>query len=1225
MKFYHIVKNYEPISIISSIAGLMLDSRNMEVFLTLQQSVHTAIRSLKDNLKDSKMLAVMNINQLVKNINESDEAKSISYLQDPAEELFTDNILFHGGNYVVFPGITSSGVYTLDLLLKTAFLNNSLIKHDSSSLFDLVHALLKISDEIASKSEIKAWQKFPESQTQSRTVSRPFNFTKLQKSLVFSKDELMRFLSEKEIQEIKKIACSIDDYPSIDFDPQACPLSLTPIIAIQDMFIVADPTGIISCIRNQIIITLINSEDKRQELLSNIKSVELSNIKMNLRLLHYEVMDSSLLETERPDFFDELLFSIDSKRIGYVQILFDDMTNYNHNIAFDHKDSKKEFLYVEKRHKEVYEKFLTPFFKEHSFFHILIQVPLGRTTVGGLTYLPPKTISIALGSGDLDTIAGLKNNDPYFLYNFAQAIHDLRNGGTYTQSFSYLDMLQFYLSRNKSFYVNDDFKPTMITFQTDFGRKLREEKALKEQKQNAYHYTKTLHPVVKKHIDGNIPIFVNLNFSKHGYEELVKNGTYVWCKVEDAKNLIPVSQFTEALSYWIWQISESYQFKLPSSLIKLSFSNDFLDKYEQHDIPEPPHNFEEIVPRIHLHKYVKTDANKPIISLELQGEALGLMFQNKNEFDRCLVKAVLSIYDLIINSVPSDEKILDDLVNIIAPYGNKKILTLQSSLSNPYLLENPNLDRVKISEYFSGKYLDELGEYIKFHLFNGNPSYDTLNKSQRYELYKITKDFYLNKLNFVLERFDKHKLLRAFLELNESLIHYEKINNVHFHTSIACYYSIHEKIEKEKKSNGTRQTTTLCTRFLIEYIYCSNFKGNEELERLEIQEILSIASQYISWGLASDEVRCNVFDHQYRFLKSNRIGIPESTKSGMIGFANKKLEEEIYSRYLKEEDNVSTPNHYFEKFKEAFYDEYGIDYNTYVNIISYLTEKSSLLKTNFISESALIDSKGEFQISDIKKTLELLTLEHRTTWETIPMGYYQHEIFPWRFKRRLSCLLKPILKISAPEKENHYYIYKNTILRSTEYMFQNFMSSGFANELFNSKKMRAFCGFVAENIGRNFELEVKEWFENFKKEKIKIFSGVEIGPNHRLKNSDNIGDIDLLLVNELRKEIIILELKAISGAKTPVEISSEIRNHFDNPDGKKTSIQKHLIRYNWIKENLQYVVQELKIPNLKYKVYQTFITDASIPSSFLKTLPKNIASFESLRWHQYNNFRKNYK
>lgn len=1224
MKLSHILKNYEPVSLISAISSMMLDNRNMELFLTLQQAQHIAIKASKKSTSNTKVLT--NINQLISQINKCEETSSISHLQDPAEELFTDNVLCHGGNYVVFPGITSGGVYTLDLLLKSAFSKSSALFENNKDLLNMTLSLLKLSDEIASRASIKAWEKYPRSQTRYNNVSRSLNSKLLKSSVVFSSNELQEILYPEEYKELLKLSVPIESYPEDDFNPESCLLSLKPIIKCGEIFVVADPSGIVSCIRNEILSYYTSDKTNRLRLLSEIKRAELSNLNQNFMLLGFDKIGTEVLKGEKPDYYDELIFSLDSKRICFVQVLFDNLEKYDSTIAFPYVESKDEFKFIEDRLKEYHEKLFSVIFKDFEILHILVQVPMGRTTVGGFNYVPPNTSSINFSSPDLNVVAGLKLTDKYLLYNFASAIEELRKRKVFIQSFSHLDMLQSFLSCNQSFYMSDDFKPTMINFSTDFGRSLREEKADKEQKQNAYHYTGSLFPVMKKYIDGNIPIFVSLNSVKFGYEELVKNDSYIWCKVETKSDQIPGFQFTEALAYWTWQITKEISNKLPSCLIELSFSNDFIKSFENHKIPELTIEKDSIIAKQDIHDYILIDAQKPVIKLELQKNAIGLLFFSKNEFDRCLVKALLSIFDVIMNDSQEDEDILNLNVDKVAPYGDKKILTIQSSTSSPYLLENPTRRKIKISEYFSGKYLDELGEKIKSDFFKNVPNYGQIAPNERRRLQEICKNFYKDKLDSLLSKYDSKDLLKSLFEVNENLIYQERMDNAHFFTSIACYYSIHEKIKKDQQVNSLKQTTSLCNRFLIEYVYCTNNSGNEKIDELELQELLSVAGQYVSWGIATDELRCNVFDHQYSYLKSDRIGLSDSAKTGMMGFANKKIEEETISRYSKNLKSIHTRDNHYDAFKKAFEAEYSIPYTHFVNIVGDICGLTSINKRNTILKSEILNIDNEYSEKEKITTLNLLTLPLRDSWNEIPEENLPHEILPWRFKRRLSCIQKPILISNNEQEDTEYYIYQNTILRAVEYIFHQFISAGFPSDYFSSKVMRSFIGSVAKDLGKMFEDEVKLWIESIPNENIRVFSGVEIGPNHRFKNDDNIGDIDHLIINEKRKEIIVMELKAISGSKTPVEISTEIRKHFQNDDPpKKTSLEKHLTRYNWVKNNLVYVIEELKLTKNKYKVFQVFVTDETIPSTFLKTLPKNVASFERFRWHKYSEFRKCYK
>lgn len=1227
MNINTLVKDFNTEDLISSLASLLIEKKNMEAFLSIQQFIHNCLRTISREGVSSSNKKVSNIHQIIKHINTCKETQSIRLQQDPAEELFSDNILFHGGNYTVFPGITSSGVYIVDLLTSTLLADNDDLPIQKNILTYKVLVLLKLSNYIAEKANVSCWESFSESQNPERQIFLPLDYNKSRKAVFFSETELSKILSKNEILELNKIALHIDEYPDVDYDPSSCILSIRPIIKVQNNIVVADPTGIVSSIRNIILQEIFNHNIPIEDFIHQMKKVATAKASTSFRFLGFEKIKNDFLNKNTPIYLSELLFAIDSKRICYVQIFCDPLKEYNSNIAFDYYDSKNEFEYLEKRHQEVYENIILKDFNEQSILHLTILVPLGRSMAGGFNYLPPKTYSFSLGACDLDTIAGLRLNDKYILWKFSEALEILRKNKVQIFPFSHLDMFQCFLDKHQSFYMSDDQKPTFLVVQGDFGRIARERKAKKEQKQILYHFSHTLHPVIKKHTDGNIPIYINLNSSKDEYQEVVKTDyANIWCSIDEKLEGFPVPEFTEALSYWIWQISQSSSLKLLSSHVKITFSKDFINSYKNHDLPLLSISRQSLIPFNDFHQYIKSIVEQPEINLEIQKDSLSLLFYNKNEFDRCLVKALIALYSGLGGENLSEEFINSE-VERIAPYGYKKLMMFQSSLTNPYILQFPLPEKVKVSSYFNGKDLDELGNQIKNKIFNNNAIYGLLNTDQRSELFKLAKEFYLGKLNNLIQKYEKQYLLSTLLNLNENQLFASEIENLHFLTSIECYFSIHEKIEKEKESSNITQSTALTTRFLIEYVHSTNITGKQTIENLELEEILSIAYQYISWGQASDEVRCKVYDHQYTYLKSERIGVTDGKDSGMMNYSHHKIEEDFIDRYSKanqiDEKTLAILDQ--TEFEKAFKDEFELEYEIFNGVCAYLIEKSHDQNKNIFTINELLDSKNEFSEKDITKTLNILTLRQRSNWDTIPEEYEAHEIYPWRFKRRLSCLMKPILELNQLD-QLCFLIYPNTLYKSIEYILYNLKNAMFSNDIFKSKAMRSYCGEVARILGENFEKEVANWLDNIKSETIVIHRAVEIGPNHRFKNQENLGDIDILLINLSRKEIVIIELKAIGGAKTPVEISSEIVKHFQNNNPKKrTSLEKHMARFNWAVQNSSSIIKEFNLPINNYKFHHAFLTDSLIPSVFLKSLPKNIGSFSTLKWQKYSELRKIYK
>jgi len=87
-----------------------------------------------------------------------------------------------------------------------------------------------------------------------------------------------------------------------------------------------------------------------------------------------------------------------------------------------------------------------------------------------------------------------------------------------------------------------------------------------------------------------------------------------------------------------------------------------------------------------------------------------------------------------------------------------------------------------------------------------------------------------------------------------------------------------------------------------------------------------------------------------------------------------------------------------------------------------------------------------------------------------------HDVFPWRFRRRLSLLMRPIVQIYGdPQKQ--WLVFPPALATTTKYILTNVEAAAFPVEHFKSDAMRKFWGDQVNREGRQFEHEIADVFE----------------------------------------------------------------------------------------------------------------------------------------------------
>lgn len=123
-----------------------------------------------------------------------------------------------------------------------------------------------------------------------------------------------------------------------------------------------------------------------------------------------------------------------------------------------------------------------------------------------------------------------------------------------------------------------------------------------------------------------------------------------------------------------------------------------------------------------------------------------------------------------------------------------------------------------------------------------------------------------------------------------------------------------------------------------------------------------------------------------------------------------------------------------------------------------------------------------------------------------------------------------------------------------------------------------------------------------------IGTDIYIKPKGYFKNSKNLGDIDILLVDKANNTIYSIECKNTIQSKTPYEFKMELDNYIGT-ESKKGQILKHLNRNMWLIENIDLVKTKLSLTG-NYKIKSIIVTKNIIPK--IQSLPLEIFSYLEL-------------
>lgn len=104
-----------------------------------------------------------------------------------------------------------------------------------------------------------------------------------------------------------------------------------------------------------------------------------------------------------------------------------------------------------------------------------------------------------------------------------------------------------------------------------------------------------------------------------------------------------------------------------------------------------------------------------------------------------------------------------------------------------------------------------------------------------------------------------------------------------------------------------------------------------------------------------------------------------------------------------------------------------------------------------------------------------------------------------------------------------------------------------------------------------------------------------------VNKGEDLGDIDVLAIDTKAYKILIIECKDLLIARTPYELNLEIKKIFVD---ENSLIKKHLRRVEWVKKNIQILLDNFGLDNMKkWKVKPLFIVNEPPYSSHFRNTP----------------------
>ena len=548
----------------------------------------------------------------------------------------------------------------------------------------------------------------------------------------------------------------------------------------------------------------------------------------------------------------------------------------------------------------------------------------------------------------------------------------------------------------------------------------------------------------------------------------------------------------------------------------------------------------------------------------------------------------------------------------------KKLIAIDPT-TNPALLPGNPVHFRKIQEADISIILDEAGIFLQkeMHLKEGG-----IPKEKHTIILNSMVSFYFRKLSQIISKLSPEHLLDFLVTYYEAIVSERVYRQVTISTQLACFSSIQELTQQLVDQLPKIDEAAIACRFLIEYVVSQPPKGNMPISLVVYDQIMALASEIISRGNQSDFDRYGLFDFDFTFLASGRLGFNRKQYNAKVNsFQNSRSKVEIeeagdnFTRWWKENLPI-TPNEYPEHVKElnkAFEAEFGIVFTDITSFISGMGDlslelgKAQLKSLEIKQLVSKMQSILHWSSEKIILVIDFLSLFPRKNFLDPPKPYNKSDIYPWRMGRGLSFIRRPLLKVYQGDQTIICWAVRS-LFTSFDYLMQATVSGRLQNN-YRSNEMREFLGRIRVKEGEQFNNKVFDAIYKLSgvivDKKVKKIDGTRIG-----SPGNDLGDLDVISFFPKTKVLAVIECKDLEVGRNAVEMSRELEGLFIGNEHRDSTITKHLRRVKWVTSNLHLFFKSYGIKDYtKWKVEPLLVISSEMVTPHFYNSPIPVFSF----------------
>ncbi len=1068
--------------------------------------------------------------------------QAILMQEDPYSEVLIQSISFFGGDYLVSAGAGEHTVADLENLLDAMFREPWMPDDMGKPARQLVQALLAISDLVLQRAGLKRGT--PPGGSPRTPVDVPG--AKGLKSLVDA-----TFISNDEIDSYGDWLRMVVDTFAIDpgslADPRANDITddrlyVAPFLRLSDGYRLILPLDLAITIRFHLL-RFARQSGQLEELGKRWRGSVLRRFQ---RLLAPGTVLTPIEETVAASRY---LVEIDSKRHLHVVLATDMLVGWEQEVWG---------TYSTQQALTQIEAFVSPearmqYSTAEELVHLLLVDSPGRGAFWGVPNIEGSDPMLIARADDVEVMIHQERDGLLGLLLFAQAV-ERRHGRS--MSTDILDEFCSYVESDRSFYLSDGAVPDFITFQTGDGLYPR----LKQYSETDRHGVVApapSGPIVQasRRYPRDAPgIFIIEPSSSYlGYVvELGDQDVFVTVDLDHGEHAMMALDLLEAVAFWVWECARHLNLTptTPVTEIELHLGDPSAwSNVRDWSTDEPA---------------VRAAPTSTGFLLEFSEAFVALLQERANTAERELVRVLLATLFEVENLA------LTGSVDEVAPSGPKRMLKAFNQNDSPDMLAAGLPRPLTVHEQATAQLLDELGEWLRSPS-GGRFSTGVPQPDGRVPLLNAAVEHLFGVLEQEVAEYGSRQLLDFLIAQNEALVHDFKFKELMLRSRLACFGEKSDTVDDLVQQRTSTSHAHRANRFLIEYVAARPPTGERLMEDLDYIRLLAIANEIVERGTTSDFLNYKLADFEVSILGSGRLGVSreEPVIQAMNAYANHAGMRSI--REAQEEDSGDSAEDldlaaFITESDEAMRAEFGFTLTDLREVCGGLLDLATADQVTRIPRDEAISkiaAARSLATDVVSAVLDEITLTSREAFLSIGPDAY-----PWRFSRNMSYIRRPVVR-----QGDELVIGFRSIYRLGPYWADG-MLSGRLQGRAKTSEMKQFISAVRGMVTESFARSVAARLEGLGM--TTRLSVNKIGQQRIIDSKgQDLGDVDVLAAHRPTRSIVAVEAKDFEIARTPAEIAGELEKLFAGKKYKKSTVELHGRRLEWLREHLDEVVRRL--------------------------------------------------